>query len=96
MPVMDTQVAAAALPKAVRPNNPRRSSQPRYYTSPDAIAVDSQEDLRLKHARAQVARLQTAVSPKDLDKRKKHDSGIGAISDGEKSKLRRMSWGNTA
>jgi hypothetical protein len=96
MPVMDTQVAAAALPKAVRPNNPRRSSQPRYYTSPDAIAVDSQEDLRLKDARAQVARLQTAVSPKDLDKRKKHDSGIGAISDGEKSKLRRMSWGNTA
>jgi hypothetical protein len=96
MPLVNTQAAAAAIPKAVRPNNPRRSSQPRYYTSSDAIAADSQEDLRLRDARAQVARSQTVVSPKGLDKRNKHDSGIGAISDGEKSKLRRMSWGNTA
>jgi hypothetical protein len=95
-PVANTQTDAAALPKAERPPNARRSSQPRYYTSPDAVALDSQEDLRLKEARAQVVRPQTAISTKGSDKRTKHDSGFGAISEGEKSKLRRMSWGHTA
>lgn len=88
-PVIGTQ--NTALPKAMRPPNPRRSSQPRYYTSPDAVAIDSKEDLRLQSVRPQ-----TAATMKGLDKQAKHDSGIGAISDGEKSKLSRLSWGNTA
>lgn len=87
-PVIGTQ--AAALSKAVRPPNPRRSSQPRYYTSPHAIAIDSKEDL------LQSARPQSAATMKGLDKQTKHDSGLGAISEGEKSKLSRLSWGNTA
>ncbi|KAH6642410.1 hypothetical protein C7974DRAFT_101848 [Boeremia exigua] len=87
-PVIRTE--PAALPKAVRPPNPRRNSQPRYYTSPEAIAMNSKEDLRLQDARSQ-----TAASTKGVDKQAKHDSGFGAISDGEKSKLRRLSWGNT-
>ncbi|KAJ4343643.1 hypothetical protein N0V95_006617 [Ascochyta clinopodiicola] len=94
LPAITTQTAA--LPKAVRPSNPRRSSQPRYYTSPTAVAIDSKEDLRLHDARPQTATAPSASAAKGLDKQTKHDSGLGAISDGEKSKLRRLSWGNTA
>ncbi|KAJ8113724.1 hypothetical protein OPT61_g4218 [Boeremia exigua] len=79
----------AALPRAIRPQNPRKSSQPRYYTSPGAIAIDSKEDLRLHGAG-----LPAAGKVKDPVQQAKHDSGIGAISDGEKSKLSRLSWGN--
>ncbi|KAJ4378890.1 hypothetical protein N0V86_005765 [Didymella sp. IMI 355093] len=93
--VIGTQTAA--LPKAVRPPNPRRSSQPRYYTSPIAVAINSTEDLGLKDARPRTAVTAPLASVvKGLDKQTKHDSGVGAITDGEKSKLRRMSWGNTA
>lgn len=88
-PVLGTQ--ATVLKKTMRPPNPRRGSQTRYYTSPDAIAIDSKEDLRLQSARPQ-----SVATMKGLDKQAKHDSGIGAISDGEKSKLSRLSWGNTA
>ncbi|KZM26665.1 hypothetical protein ST47_g2156 [Ascochyta rabiei] len=94
LPSIATQTAA--LPEAVRPPNPRRSSQPRYYTSPTAVAIDSKEDLRLQDARPQTATAPLTGIAEGLDKPTKHDSGLGAISDGEKSKLRRLSWGNTA
>ncbi|KAJ4310898.1 hypothetical protein N0V94_008218 [Neodidymelliopsis sp. IMI 364377] len=95
------------LPKAVRPPNPRRSSQPRYYTSPTAVAIDNKEDLKLQGVRPQTAiAVPSNVKPvstaptkgtiKALDKQTKHDSGVGAIPEGEKSKLSRLSWGNTA
>jgi hypothetical protein len=94
-PVIGTQTAA--LPKAMRPPNPRRSSQPRYYTSSTAIAIDSTEDLKLQDARPRTAATAPLASMvKGLDKQSKHDSGVGAITDGEKSKLSRLSWGNTA
>ncbi|KAJ4340886.1 hypothetical protein N0V87_002240 [Didymella glomerata] len=94
-PIIGTQTAA--LPKAVRPSNPRRSSQPRYYTSSTAAAIDSTEDLKLQDARPRTAATAPLASVvKGLDKQSKHDSGVGAITDGEKSKLSRLSWGNTA
>jgi hypothetical protein len=100
-------IQTSDLPKAVRPPNPRRSSQPRYYTSPTAIAIDSKEDLKLQGVRPQTATaVPSSVKPgptaptkgtiKGSDKQTKHDSGVGAIPDGEKSKLSRLSWGNTA
>ncbi|KAF2627093.1 hypothetical protein BU25DRAFT_458903 [Macroventuria anomochaeta] len=93
-PVIGTQTAV--LSKAVRPPNPRRSSQPRYYTSPAAMAVDSKEDLRLQDVRPQTAVTAPLVGGGKGDRHAKHDSGVGAITDGEKSKLSRLSWGNTA
>ncbi|KAF3050836.1 hypothetical protein E8E11_007660 [Didymella keratinophila] len=94
-PVLGTHTAA--LPKVTRPPNPRRSSQPRYYTSSTVAATNSTEDLKLQDARPR----STATAPlasvvKGLDKQSKHDSGVGAITEGEKSKLSRLSWGNTA
>lgn len=83
--------------KVVRPANPRRSSQPRYYTSEAAIAVDSSEDLALRDVRPQTA---TATAPLTgivkAEKQAKHDSGLGGIDEKEKSRLKRMSWGSTA
>ena len=94
MPSIATQIAAH--PKAVRPPNPRRSSQPRYYTSPTAIAIDSKEDLRLQNARPQTATASLPGIVEGLDKQAKRDSGVGALSENEKSKLKRLSWGSTA
>jgi hypothetical protein len=94
MPSIATQIAAH--PKAVRPPNPRRSSQPRYYTSPTAIAIDSKEDLRLQIASPQTGTASLSNIVEGLDKQAKHDSGIGALSEGGKSKLKRLSWGSTA
>ncbi|KAF9701387.1 hypothetical protein EKO04_000337 [Ascochyta lentis] len=94
LPSIVTQTAA--LPKAVRPPNPRRSSQPRYYTSPTTVAIDSREDLGLQDARPQTATAPLTGIIKGLDRQTKHDSGVGAITEGEKSKLSRLSWGNTA
>lgn len=93
-PVIGTQTAA--LPKTVRPSNPRRSSQPRYYTSSSATAMNSVEDLKLGDVQPRTAATAPLVSVvKGLDKHSKHDSGIGAITEGEKNKLSRLSWGNT-
>ncbi|KAF1926708.1 uncharacterized protein M421DRAFT_205278 [Didymella exigua CBS 183.55] len=94
-PVIGTQTAT--LPKAIRLPNPRRSSQPRYYTSSTAIAVNSTEDFGLKDTRPQTAATAPLASVvKGLDQQAKHDSGVGAIPEGERSKLSRLSWGNTA
>lgn len=94
MPSIETKTAAA--PKAKRPPNLRRSSQPRYYTSPTATAVDSKEDPRLLDVRPLPATAPMAGKCKGMDERAKHDSGLGAITEGEKHKLSRLSWGNTA
>ncbi|KAF3034765.1 hypothetical protein E8E12_000051, partial [Didymella heteroderae] len=84
-PVIGTE--AAALPKAVRPLNPRRSSQPRYYTSPTAVAINSTEDLKMKDARPRTAAPAPSASVvKGLDKQAKHDSGVGAITEGENTR----------
>ena len=82
--------------KSERPSNPRRSSQPRYYTSPTAIAINSKEDLRLQNVRAQTAAALSVSAIKGQEKRAKHDSGVGAINEGEKGMLKRLSWGSTA
>lgn len=92
----DVETRTAPVPRAARPPNARRSSQPRYYTSPTAIAIDSSEDLRLPDARPKTATAPLTGIAKGHDKRAKHDSGLGAVPEGEKSKLSRLSWGNTA
>ncbi|KAF1364106.1 hypothetical protein EJ07DRAFT_173078 [Lizonia empirigonia] len=92
-----TRPRTSTAPTASIPRHfPSRKELDAQHLQRPPIAIDSNEDLRLPDARPQTATASLTGIAKGHDKRAKHDSGLGAVPEGEKSKLSRLSWGNTA